>query len=504
MTREQKRLIGIEPLAKGKYQMKRLTSLIICFLLPSLIIVGCGGSSDSGGGGNNDLGLRMGILQFITKHNLQDNTCLPDNCYLTLEEEEDTGTWLDQLESISNMAVLHWDRAIPWLVFDETPAPGASRSDFYDSRIDDGLRSWINTFADHFKRMSSGYLAVSILNGQRDGLQSCRIDEHQMVEVTSACPVLAPGTQIEFQYDPGSGPMTASFDLERSYTNFVMYLYDKLQPDYLALMVEVNWFKEMPAPCPANWDGLVQLYHHLYDTVRPEVDPRTKVFATLTYKELLGYDLETCHGPLAFEPCTGDPSPPAYADPDPETCYPLNLSPIDDLDQGNRLEVLALSFYPDALLMDVADDNLVKLYPEDWNGVDECDLRAQATPYLDPLEALDRFHWNKPIAIAELGARSNRTIKFKGGFLYQPPADFTSQSFWVNHFLEGARERAFEFYVQSYSNDFEPIGAWTVNMGVLDADLYSLLNTFAYMGIYDAQGSPKSGVTETWLDFLQN
>jgi hypothetical protein len=41
-------------------------------------------------------------------------------------------------------------------------------------------------------------------------------------------------------------------------------------------------------------------------------------------------------------------------------------------------------------------------------------------------------------------------------------------------------------------------------MGVLDADLYSLLNTFAYMGIYDAQGSPKAGVTETWLNFLQN
>lgn len=377
MTKEQKRLIGIEPLAKGKYQMKRLASSIICSLLPSLIIVGCGGSGDSGGGGNSDLGLRMGILQFITKHNLQDNTCLPDNCYLTLEEEEDTGTWLDQLESISNMAVLHWDRAIPWLVFDENPPPGVSRSDFYDGRIDDVLRSWINTFADHFKRMASGYLAVSILNGQRDGLQPCRLDEHQMVEVTGACPVLAPGTQIEFQYDPGSGPMTASFDLERSYANFVMYLYDKLQPDYLALMVEVNWFKEMPAPCPANWDGLVQLYHHLYDTVRPEVDPLTKVFATLTYKELLG-------------------------------------------------------------------------------------------------------------------------------FLYLPPADFTSQSFWVNHFLEGARDRAFEFYVQPYSNDYEPIGAWTVNMGVLDADLYSLLNSFVHMGIYDAQGSPKAGVTETWLDFLKN
>lgn len=485
--------------------MKRFVSVIYCFLLAYLIIVGCTESrnGDNDDSGNSNQGLRMGLLQFRTQHNLQDNTCLPDDCYLMMEKEEDTVAWLDRLATISNMAVLHWDRAIPWLVFDENPPSGISRTDFYDGRIDNTLRSWINAFASHFEGMPSGYLAVSILNGQRDGLQPCRIDESRTAEVSGACPVLAPGTQIEFQYDPGSGPVTASFDLERSYTNFVMYLYDKLQPDYLALMVEVNWFKEMPAPCPANWDGLVQLYHQLYDTVRLEVDPQTKVFATLTYKELLGYDLETCHGPLAFEPCTGEPAPPSYADPDPETCYPLDLSALNDLDQGNRLEVLALSFYPDALLMDVADDNLVKLYPIDWNGVAECDFRAQATPYIDPAEALDRFNWTKPIAIAELGARSNRTVKFKEGYLYLPPADLTSQSFWLNHFLETASDRQFEFYVQSFSNDYESIGSWTVNTGVLDADFYSLLNNFAYMGIYDAQDLSKADVTEIWMHFLQ-
>jgi hypothetical protein len=484
--------------------MIRLASLIFYFLFPCLLMIGCGGG-DSGGGDcceNNDHGLRMGLLQFRIKHNLQDDTCLPDDCFLTLEEDAEIEAWLDQLAASSNMAVLHWDQAIPWLSFDETPPPGVSRSDFYDGRIDGDLRRWINAFADHFTRMASGYLTVSILNGQRDGLQPCRIDENLTVEVPGACPVMAPGTQIEFQYDPGAGPVTASFDLERSYANFVMYLYDKLQPDYLALMVEVNLFKEMPAPCPANWDGLVQLYHQLYDTVRPEVDPRTKVFATLTLKELLGYDLETCHGQLAFEPCTGEPALPDYADPDPETCYPLDLDFLNDLDRGDRLEVLALSFYPDALLMDVADDNLVKLYPEDWNGVDECDFRAQAAPYIDPVGALDRLNWAKPIAIAELGARSNRTIKLEGGFLYLPPADLTSQSFWLNHFLENARNRHFEFYVQSFSNDYEPIGPWTANLGVLDANLYSTVNNFAYMGIYDTQGQPKAGTTEIWLDFF--
>ena len=103
-------------------------------------MLGCGGG-DSGGGDcceNNDHGLRMGLLQFRTKHNLQDDSCLPDDCYLTMEEEADTGAWLDRLATISNMAVLHWDRPIPWLAFDETAPPGVSRSDFYDGRIADG------------------------------------------------------------------------------------------------------------------------------------------------------------------------------------------------------------------------------------------------------------------------------------------------------------------------------------------------------------------------------
>jgi hypothetical protein len=322
------------------------------------------------------------------------------------------------------------------------------------------------------------------------------------VDVTDACPVLEPGTQISFQYDPGSGQVAASFDLARSHANFILYLYDKLQPDYLALMVEVNLYKEMAAPCPANWDGLARLYRHVYDVVRPQVDSQTSVFATLALQPLLDYNNETCHGPFAAEACTGTPSPPSYGVPEPANCYPLDLSAVSDLDQGGRLEILALSFYPDALWMDVADDNLLKLYPEDWDGVSDCELRAQALPFLDPVAALDRFNWTKPMAIAELGARSDRTMIFNGGYLIQPPADLTSQNFWLDHFLTAAKDRNFEFYVQSFSDDYVAIGTWTVDLNILDRDTYSLFNGFAYMGIYGDQGMPKAGVTQTWLDAL--
>lgn len=487
--------------------MRRLFSVVYGLLFLWMILFGCGGGSDSADNGNTDNepepGLRMGVLQFRGKHNLQDDSCLPDQCDLTFEEETDIQGWLNDLTSLSNMAVLHWDRPIPWLAFDENPPQGVSRIDFYDGRIDETLRNWFDAFVVHFQRMPKGYLAVSLLNGERDSIQKYRVNETLEAEVTEACPVVSPETQIEFTYNPGSGPVTASFDLERSYTNFVMYLYDKLQPDYLALMVEVNLYKEMPAPCPANWDGLVHLYRQIYDSVRPQVDSDTKVFATLTLQHLLAYDLDTHPGPLVYEPCTGDPTPPAYAAPDAETAYPMDLSAVTDLDQGDRLEILALSFYPDAMLMDVADDNLIKLYPENWDGAGECVARAQALPFIDPTEALDRLNWTKPMAIAELGARSQRTFQFSSGYLVRPPADLASQAFWLNLFLNTAKEDQFEFYVQSFSDDYDAIGTWTVQQGVLNAPTYSLLNNFAYMGLYDAQGSPKAGVTDLWMDALQ-
>ena len=210
------------------------------FILLMVMLAGCGGGGEEQSDADTDSGLRMGILQFRVQHTLQDDSCLPDQCSLSMEEEADTAAWLDHIAARSNMAVLHWDRAIPWLAFDENPPPGVSRMDFYDGRIDGRLRAWIDAFAAHFSRMPSGYLAVGLLNGRRNGLQPCRVNETLNVEVAGACPVLSPGTQIQFTYDPGSGPVSASFDLEQSYTNFVMYLYDKLQPDYLALMVEAN------------------------------------------------------------------------------------------------------------------------------------------------------------------------------------------------------------------------------------------------------------------------
>ena len=477
------------------------------FLFLLIFVSGCG-SSSSEKSGNNETGPfkpLLGMLQFRVNHNLQDDSCLARNdCYYTFEEEEQTSTWLAQIAADSNLAVLHWDRAVPWLAFDADPPVGTSRTDFFDARIDDRLRTWIEAFATHFASLPHSYLAVSPLHGLRNKLERCRIDADLEVEITDACPDVAPGKDIQFQYDSGSGPVTVSFDLERSYRNFVLYLYDKLRPDYFAILIEANLFKTL---CPAKWSGLAELYRSIYDSVRAEVDPGTKVFTTLAFQDLLDYKVEQCYGPLAYEACSAAPGSPNYPTPDPVTCYPLNLSAITDLDQGDRLEILALSFYPDSLLMAVSDnDNLLYVYPDDWDGNSDCQLRAQLPPFLDPVAALDRFNWHKPVAIAELGARSGRTFQFvKDGtnrYIIKPQGDPSSQAFWLNHFLKSDEQRKFEFFVRSFRDDFAPIGPWAVRQGVLAEDLFNINNIYPSMGLFDVNGQPKDPITDIWQNAL--
>ena len=164
-------------------------------------------------------------------------------------------------------------------------------------------------------------------------------------------------------------------------------------------------------------------------------------------------------------------------------------------------------FYPDSLLMATSEnDNLLYAYAEDWDEISDCVTRAQLPPLLDPITALDRFNWTKPVAIAELGARSCRTLQFVDDgmtrFIIQPPGDITSQAFWLDHFLDGARQRKFEFYVQVFRDDYYPIGLWAERQGVLPENLYNVNNIFPCMGLYDDAGQPKPDITELWLDAL--
>jgi len=461
------------------------------------------GNDDQAGDASGDPGQQhrpyLGILQFDVRHNLQDDSCLArDDCHLSLENEDDIAGWLGQIAAVTDLAVLHWDRSIPWLVFAAEVPAGGDRVAFYDSRLDDGLRAWIDAFAAHFAALPHRYLALTPLNGVRDSISPARIDGSDDIAVAASCPVLAPGTQVQFSYDTGNGQQQASFDLQRAFTNFTLYLYDKLHPEYLALLIEANIFKNN---CPEQWTGLVELYRAVHDAVRAEVGAGVKLFATLTFKDLLAYEVDRCV-PLQFEDCTGSPSPPNYPQPNPLACFPLDLSALADLDQGDRLDLLALSFYPDALVMAVGEENLLRVYAEDWDGSSPCLMRAPYIPFSDPFAALERFGWHKPVAMAEIGARSCPALAYlqdgNNTMILQPSADLSSQAFWLEHGLSTAEQHHFEFYVQSFLRDYQPLGLWTVRQDILDPFIFSVFNTFSCMGLYDDQGQPKSPVTDTW------
>ncbi len=144
--------------------MKRSNVLLWVFLVLPIFVLGCGGGGGGGGENGDPFKPLMGMLQFRIRHNLQDDSCVGrGDCFYAIEEEDQTAAWLAKIAADSDLAVLHWDRAVPWLAFDADVPLGTSRTDFFDARIDDKLRSWINDFADHFASLPYSYLAVGPL-----------------------------------------------------------------------------------------------------------------------------------------------------------------------------------------------------------------------------------------------------------------------------------------------------------------------------------------------------
>jgi hypothetical protein len=191
--------------------------------------------------------------------------------------------------------------------------------------------------------MDLGFLAVSILSGERSQIAPLLLGDGTALDIPGVCPEIASGVQVTVS--PGGAPQV--FDLERSYRNFLLYLIAKLGPDYIALMVEANLFTEF---CPGRADAFYALYRSLYDSVRAAVGPDPMLFATLSYLHLLAYDPIACFGGQNFVSCKSG-RPPAPTPISSEACYPTDRSAIDALEQGDRLDLLALSFYPDALEM---------------------------------------------------------------------------------------------------------------------------------------------------------
>ncbi len=481
-------------------------------LLVVLQAIGCGRHQDvpTGGCRSGDdagpTGPALGILQFQVTHNLTDDRCLDDgSCSLSMEVSNDhLEPWLDELQDNSNMPVVHWDGPIPWLVFDEDCSNSQDPVTFYEARLTKNWVDRLDAFARYFARALGGYLAVSLLNGTRNGIQALdNLDGEKALPVAGTCPDLSPGRTMVVQVPGTNGPQEHIFEIYRAYRNFLRYLTEKLHPRYVGLLVEANLYAQL---CPGQWGSLVQFYRSLYDEIRADVGPDVALFATLTYKELLGYEPENCMT-LDVQSCMGPTDPVQYSTPDPLLCFPLNLGPMHDLDEGRRLDFLALSFYPDALLMRTPQaQTWVEVYPADWDGQSDCLYRIPTVPFLNPFQALDRIGWDRPVVLSEYGARSCPvTMVHENGTdtsILLLPGSETTQHSWLLLALDEARRRHFPFFVAPFLRDYPPLGLWVYQQGVMPALLLSLFNNFACMGLSQADGDPKDAIAELWREYL--
>lgn len=440
----------------------------------------------------------QGFLQFRVRHNLQDPSCHP-GCTLELEDRAGASTFLARIRQYSDIAVLHWDDPIPWLVFADDPAPGVDSVAFFDARLDPEQKAWIDAFVEHFAGMDAGYLAVSILSGARDRYQTLRVDAGRTINLGGACPTFEPGTRVTVQAAAFGGQSDVSFDLLDAYARFVLYLHARLTPDHLALVVEVNLFRRA---CPERWPGMVAFYRALYDRVRAGAGSDVRLFATLTVPELVGWDEKGCFD-LAFSAC-GAPLRDDDASPVPDACFPLDINVLRDLDEGDRLDVLALSFYADGLTMTPPDvDPLVlQVSPAERPEVDGCWMHAPYGPFVDPLVAIDRIGWTKPVAIGEWSARSCPTLAYLpidgGNWWVRPDGRPDTQRFWMEHVLAWARGRNAVFAIWSFFEDYDPLPRWLMDWGITDWWTYSTINIWPCSGLLDSEGRLKTGLEGAW------
>lgn len=439
--------------------------------------------------GNSTTGASLGILQFHVQHNLADDSCLGrSDCHLGFEEPAASlGPWLDAIGDASTQAVLHYDRAIPWDVFSTANPAGSDPVAYYDAQLDPELAAYFQTFLPHFGRFEQRYLAVSMLSGNRDRVAPLRRPDGTEVLSPVACPTFSATVSLSF------GPNLPTIAVEETYIRFLKYLAAKFHPTRMALLVEANLFRKF---CPAAWPGLASTYARLHDALRAELGPTVQLFATLTWPELLGYDGNRCNT-FRFGPCDGSPLP-AAVPPDPGLCFPMDLAPMQDLDAGDRLDVLALSFYPDGLSMNPPGlpEAELRFYPKTSDGQGTCSNAARLPPLIDPFEPLAHLPWTKPIAIAEWSARSCPTYLW----IPQSPdplvaaidASQASQTWWMNRVFAVARAQHLAFVNQSFWADYLPIGTWMPRVGAIDATTYDIMNAWPCSGLVDVQGRSKS------------
>ncbi|MBR58053.1 MAG: hypothetical protein CMH54_08520 [Myxococcales bacterium] len=435
----------------------------------------------------------QGLLQLRVTHNMAEPGCVEqNNCGLDIEvSAAESAAWVEALSQHSNIPVLHWDRPMPWFAFSEDPVGDPVQ--FYNARMPIELREYVDAYAAAFS-VGGGYLALTPLNGTRNAVKPQFVVGGES-PVGAECDSMAPD-QV-FAVDLLGGLEPQDMILGSTYLNFVRYMYTRLQPAYLALGIEVNLYEEGCVDHPGAFDDFATLYHWIYDALRAD-GVEIPIFATFTLVDIMGFDENDCQGPGDFAACGS--ARPDFSSLDPATCFPIHRSSVDALDEGDRLDILALSYYPDHLRSSVEDDVLT-LQSGDSNGDGPCVGVIHLADVPDPLDHLDLLGWDKPMVFAESGAHScpvplyfEPTVPGDDPLVLVLPGSPARQAHYMTTILDAATAHEMPFVVNAFLNDYPPLSPFVAREGIMPAPLVALFNTFSCMGIRDAEGNTKGGL----------
>lgn len=229
----------------------------------ALMVGGCGGGGSSGNDDTADSdpparGFYMGFTPFPYNADPVTIAQVVDDVY-------------DKLGTDADMVLHHLEEGIPWnaALADDLLTPAAVAFPYTNHIKTDWDTRNAKTPATHKK-----YVAVTPINLARDDLAPWR-------DTANEQPLQAP-----FDTHSANGDFNAA-DVKTAYLNYCLRVIEYLEPDYLAIGIEVNLLRRLTDA--ATWAKYLELHQHVYDGLKAQ-HPDLPIFVSIVPVEMLdGY-----------------------------------------------------------------------------------------------------------------------------------------------------------------------------------------------------------------------
>jgi len=327
------------------------------------------------------------------------------------------GTSIEDLEKTNNLinkkadiVSYHFDNGIPWV-----------EAYNHENYSDNLLNNWAYKNAN-IKDNQKVFVSITPISFSRDQL-AAYWGENEGMELPSEW------KDLEFNDEK----------VKTAFLNYAKDVIENLNPDYLALGIEVNLLSEKD---PEKWEKYKELYKETYDALKSEY-PNLKIFATVGYETLSDKTNEK---------------------------YEYEKKEIEDL-CSMHCDLIGISVYP--------------YFPSYWKDGQRVEVPET---FFDNL-----LEFNKPLAISETGFASKNFVS--GGTTFELTEKDQVQYFEV--LLDKANEYDFEFIINWANVDFD--GMLEV---IPEGPTRDLATVWAYSGLQNYDGTDKE-VVELWDKYFE-